>query len=169
MYKLSIGYHSYLKDITNPFEIPIVIGKYCSISFSLLIMGDDHACITVPRTVSSFPFDALWGTPLIPGQIVRSGITIGNDVWIGMHVTIRPGITIGDGAIIGAGSMVTKDVLPYEVVVGNPLRHLRYRFLPDQIARLLELQWWDWPEDKIRKNFHLFNNIELLLSTPIED
>jgi acetyltransferase-like isoleucine patch superfamily enzyme len=160
MGKLIIGDHSYLKDITNPFEINISIGKFCSISFSLLILGDDHACISVPNTVSTYPFDALWGTPAIPGQWVKNTVAIGNDVWIGMHVSIRPGIKIGDGAIIGAGSMVTKDVLPYEIVSGNPLQHMRYRFTQEQITRLLEIKWWDWPDDKIKKNFTLFGDIE---------
>ena len=45
---------------------------------------------------------------------------IGNDVWIGYGATVLNGITIGDGAIIAAGSVVTKDVLPYAVVDGNP-------------------------------------------------
>lgn len=44
---------------------------------------------------------------------------------IGTSCTILCGITIGEGAIIGAGSVVTRDVTPYSVVVGNPARLLR--------------------------------------------
>ena len=164
MFKLQIGNHTYLKDIYNPLEVPLVIGKFCSISFGLTILGDDHACITVPEVVSTYPFDALWGGPQIQGQRVRGEIVIGNDVWIGMETCIRPGIAIGDGAIIGAGSMVTRNVLPYEIVSGNPLRFMRYRFTTDQIEKLRYIKWWDWSDEKIQRNLSLLTNIDTFLS-----
>ncbi len=46
-------------------------------------------------------------------------INIGNDVWIGFNATILKGVTIGNGAIIGACAVITKDVPPNAVVVGN--------------------------------------------------
>lgn len=52
-------------------------------------------------------------------------ITIGNDVWIGAGVSVLPGVTIGDGAVIGAGSVVTKDIPPHVLAVGNPCRVVR--------------------------------------------
>ena len=52
-------------------------------------------------------------------------IIIGNDVWIGFNSIILRGVKIGDGAIIGAGSVVTEDVTPWTVNVGNPLRVVR--------------------------------------------
>jgi len=52
-------------------------------------------------------------------------IHIGNNVWIGSGAIILSGITIGDNSIVGAGSVVTKDVEPNTVVVGNPARVLR--------------------------------------------
>ncbi|NMB29873.1 MAG: sugar O-acetyltransferase [Clostridiales bacterium] len=52
-------------------------------------------------------------------------ITIGNNVWIGGGTIINPGITIGDGAVIGAGSIVTKDIPPNVIAVGNPCKVLR--------------------------------------------
>lgn len=39
---------------------------------------------------------------------------------IGMRAIIMPGVTVGEGAIVGAGALVTKDVPPYTIVVGNP-------------------------------------------------
>lgn len=47
-------------------------------------------------------------------------ITVCDDVWLGGNVTVLPGVTIGKGAVIGAGSVVTKDVPPGCVAVGNP-------------------------------------------------
>lgn len=52
-------------------------------------------------------------------------ITIGEDCWLGGNVTVVPGVTIGKGATVGAGSVVTKDVPPYTLVVGNPARVLK--------------------------------------------
>lgn len=52
-------------------------------------------------------------------------VHIGNNVWIGAGAIILPGIAIGDNSVIGAGSVVTKDVPPNVVAVGNPCRMLR--------------------------------------------
>ncbi|RYZ28829.1 MAG: acyltransferase [Chitinophagaceae bacterium] len=54
-------------------------------------------------------------------------VNIGNDVWIGMNCSILGGVTIGDGAVISAGSVVTKDIPPYAIAVGNPARVIKYR------------------------------------------
>lgn len=52
-------------------------------------------------------------------------IKVGNNVWIGGNVVVLPGVTIGDNAVIGAGSVVTKDIPPGIVAVGNPCRVIR--------------------------------------------
>ena len=68
-----------------------------------------------------------------------------------MCSSIRP-CHIGDGAIIGTRAVVTKDVAPYEIVGGNPAQFIRKRFDDKTIDFLLQLQWWDWPIQKIREN-----------------
>lgn len=60
--------------------------------------------------------------PIQDQGVTRSGITVGDDVWIGNCVIVLDGVTIGAGAVIGAGSVVTSDVEPNMVVVGNPAR-----------------------------------------------
>jgi acetyltransferase-like isoleucine patch superfamily enzyme len=54
-----------------------------------------------------------------PVTLVKKGASIG------ANATILPGITVGEGAIVGAGAVVTKDVPPSAVVIGNPARLLR--------------------------------------------
>lgn len=88
---------------------------------------------------------------------------IGNDVWIGNNVSIKAGVTIGDGAVVGMSSVVTKDVPPYAVVVGNPARIIKYRFSEDVIQRLLDIDWWKWDEEQLKRNAELFTNPELLI------
>ncbi len=54
------------------------------------------------------------------------GITVKNGASIGANATVLPGITIGEKALIGAGAVVTKDVPPRAVVIGNPAKIVRY-------------------------------------------
>lgn len=65
---------------------------------------------------------------------------------------ILSGVTIGDGAISGARAVVTKDVPPYTIVGGVPAKPIRKRFDEETIAQLLEMRWWDWPQEKIAQN-----------------
>lgn len=87
-------------------------------------------------------------------------VIIGNDVWIGESAVIMSGVTVGDGAIIAAGAVVTKDVPPYAIVGGVPARLIRYRFGQDQIDALLNIKWWDWPQEKIERLADTFDNAE---------
>lgn len=52
-------------------------------------------------------------------------IHIGNEVWIGPNVIILPGVTIGEGSVIAAGSLVTRDIPPYCLAVGNPCQVIK--------------------------------------------
>jgi maltose O-acetyltransferase len=52
-------------------------------------------------------------------------ITIGNNVWLGSNVVVNPGVTIGENSVIGSGAIVTKDIPPNVIAVGNPCRVLR--------------------------------------------
>jgi acetyltransferase-like isoleucine patch superfamily enzyme len=57
----------------------------------------------------------------------RGGVVVEDDVWLGFGVVVLDGVRIGKGAVIGAGSIVTRDIPPGAVAVGNPARVVRMR------------------------------------------
>ncbi len=63
---------------------------------------------------------------------LQSKIIIEDDVWVGYGSIIMSGVKIGKGAIVAAGSVVTKDVLPYSIVGGNPARFIKNRFTKEE-------------------------------------
>ena len=66
--------------------------------------------------------------PQSPNFSDRGGdVVIGDHVWIGYRAIILPGVTIGEGAVVGAGAVVTKDVPPFAIMVGNPARQVSER------------------------------------------
>jgi len=135
------------------------IGKYCSIARNVTIGVSDHNY----SVVSSHPFlfDKSYKLNKNPPlEKAKTRPIIGNDVWIGMGSFVLRGVNIGDGAIVAANSVVTKDVEPYSIVAGSPARHLKYRFSPSDVRNLLEIKWWDWSEDKIKKEILSFYDTE---------
>ncbi|WBT07557.1 CatB-related O-acetyltransferase [Brevundimonas vesicularis] len=74
---------------------------------------------------------------------------IGNDVWIGAGAYIKSGVSIGDGAIIGARAVVTRDVPPFSIMVGNPGKIIRHR-LDEMLGREVQAsQWWDFSPQQL--------------------
>lgn len=59
-------------------------------------------------------------------KIVCRPIIIKNDVFIGARAIIMKGVEIGEGAVVGSGAVVTKNVIPYSIVAGNPAKLIKY-------------------------------------------
>ena len=152
----------------------LVIGKFCSIACGakFLFNSANHTL----RSLSTYIFPVLfeeWGLDVarIPEAWDNRGdIVIGNDVWIGYDAVVLAGVTVGDGAIIAARAVVTKDVPPYTIVGGVPARPIRRRFSDSgdsrdysilEIDQLLELKWWDWPEEKIARSIDVIQSGDL--------
>lgn len=136
------------------------IGAFCSISANVQIfLGGEHRLdwVTTSPLCVMFEDDGITDYGLAKGDVV-----IGNDVWLCANAIILSGVTIGDGAVVGNGAVVSRDVAPYSIVTGNPAKHIKYRFSAEMIEELLQIKWWNWPEEKLRKN------IDILLSPDIE-
>lgn len=88
---------------------------------------------------------------------------IGSDVWIGDRAMIKAGVEIGHGAVIGMGSVVTKNVLPYTIVGGNPAKLIRMRFDNNVIERLLTSRWWEKSDQEIEVYAKNVKSIEQFL------
>lgn len=89
---------------------PIVIGEDCQLGPNVQLLTPTHPVEPQPRR------DKL--------EAARP-ITIGDNVWLGGGVIVCPGVSIGDNSVVGAGSVVTRDIGPNVVAVGNPARVLR--------------------------------------------
>jgi len=138
------------------------IGKFCSIACGakFLFNSANHAL----SSLSTYPFSLFfeeWGLEkkdVTKAWDNKGDIVIGNDVWIGYEAVILAGVTIGDGAIIGTRAVVTKDVLPYTIVGGVPAKPIKRRFPEETISALLEVQWWNWSEERIARNIGAIQN-----------
>lgn len=98
------------------------------------------------------PIDFEKNNVLYHYPVNKDKLKIGNDVWIGYEAVILSGVTIGDGAIIGTRAVVTKDVPSYTIVGGVPAKPIRKRFDEETIQKFEEIRWWDWEEERIKKN-----------------
>ena len=141
----------------------LIIGKFCQIAkdVEFIMNGVNHQM----NAVSTFPFYILEGwdqeVPSLSKMPVKGDTIVGNDVWIGQNATIMPGVIIGDGAIIGANSVVAKNVDPYTVVAGNPIKVIRKRFDDELIELMLKFKWWNKEIDEINALIPLLSDSDL--------
>ena len=136
----------------------LTIGKFCSIACGARFLF--NAAYHTLGSLSTYPFPILFEEWVLPTDVDSMAkawynhvdIVVGNDVWIGYEAIVLAGVTIGDGAIVGSRAVVTKDVPPYTIVGGIPAKPIRKRFDDAVIEKLEALRWWDWDEEKIRRN-----------------
>lgn len=148
----NVGRYSY----TGPFNMIFnsVIGDFCSISYGVTIGPPDHdfSRISTHPFLHNQEYDILNNEDLMPVSKFDRPCEIGADVWIGCNATILRGVKIGCGAVIGANALVRKDVPPYAIVGGVPAKIIKYRFPQNIIDQLLQIEWWTWDIERIRKN-----------------
>jgi acetyltransferase-like isoleucine patch superfamily enzyme len=124
------------------------IGAFSSVAPDVVLMvGGNHRIDWVPTFAVREMYDlpgAFEGNPASRGDI-----EIGADVTLCRGARVLSGVKIGHGAVIGAHAVVTKDVRPFAIVSGCPAREVGRRFTDEQVDRLLELAWWDWPAERV--------------------
>jgi maltose O-acetyltransferase len=90
--------------------VPVTVGDRVQMASAVQLLAADHPLDPVERA---------------SGREFGRPITIEDDVWLGGGAIVCPGVTIGRASVIGAGSVVTKDIPPGVVAVGNPCRVIR--------------------------------------------
>lgn len=105
-------------------------GRNVYANFNLTMVDDTHIYVGDYTMFGPNVTVATAGHPILPklrrqGYQYNAPVHIGKNCWIGAGVLIMPGINIGDNSVIGAGSVVTRDIPPNVVAVGNPCRVLR--------------------------------------------
>lgn len=159
--KYTYGYSSIVSN-----KVVSSIGAYSSIAAGVKVVINGHRYDFVSSspilTHKNFSFlEQDRSLELLTNA--EHSINIGNDVWIGENVILFEGVTIGDGAVIAAGSIVLKNIPPYAIVGGVPAKVIKYRFSSEIIAGLLEIEWWNWEEEKIKNNLSLFYEPQKLI------
>ena len=98
---------------------PIKIGKNVYIGTNVSLLTPVHPFRWQQRNMRFKPdgtaFDYEYAKPIV----------IGDNCWLAGNVTVIGGVTIGEGCVIGAGSVVTRDIPPNSLAVGNPCRVIR--------------------------------------------
>lgn len=138
--------HNYLES-----QLIKSIGAFCSIANNQNLAPNGHIMeyVTTWNTRVKYPKEFT--------DKINHSIIIGNDVWIGTNATLFNNIKIGDGAVIGTGAIIKEDVPPYAVVVGLG-KIIKYRFPQEIIDKLLQIQWWNWDDEKIFESSKLFSD-----------
>lgn len=95
---------------------PITIGEDVQIGPNVQLLTPTHPVDPLPRQQK-------WEA--------AEPIVIGDNVWLGGGVIVLPGVTIGENSVIGAGAVVTRDIPPNVIAVGNPARVVRQLEGPD--------------------------------------
>lgn len=130
------------------------VGSFCSVGRGVSAVGllGHHK-----EWITAYPFGTMWNMEDAPYPITKDDniVIVKNDVWIGAYSTLMGGTVLNDGVIVGAGSVVKKVVPPYSIVLGNPAVVIGKRFSDDVIEKLLEIKWWDWPDETIKRYVHL--------------
>ena len=128
--------------VCSPFHLyscEVGDNTFIAMNSRISVTSIGKSCFIGPNFVCGYgvhPTNGVSTSPMFYSTLKQNGVTlskvdkieerkrihIGNDVFIGINVTVLDGVTIGDGAIIGAGAVVSKDIPPYAVAEGCPIR-----------------------------------------------
>ena len=107
-------------------RVIINVGGYIS-GEGGLVVDDDVLIGSHVRILSAGHAIHGGGAVIARNPITHAAVHVESGAWLGAGCTVLQGVTIGRGAAVGAGSVVTRDIPPFAVAVGNPARVIRYR------------------------------------------
>lgn len=100
----------------------VIIGDNVLISHNVNVIDTNSHEIDHIERAERFKNLVKHGQPKDKASIVTGKIKIGDYVWISFGASVLKGVTIGEGAIVAANAVVTKDILPFTMVAGNPAK-----------------------------------------------
>ena len=109
--EVRIGNHSRI-GLGNVIIGPVFIGNNVILAQNIVISGLNHVYEDVTIPISNQPV-----------KIAR--ITIEDNCWIGANVVITAGVTVGKHSVVAGGAVVTKNIPPYSIAVGNPAKVIK--------------------------------------------
>jgi len=138
--------------------LPVTVGRYSGLHATVsIITGSEHNMDWIGIVHGHLDENGSWVRP-DNSVSTRGPVVIGNDCWVGYEALILSGVTIGDGAVIAARALVRKSVEPYEIIGGNPGKHIGWRFDEPTREALLRIRWWDWSDAKVRAHAELIHS-----------
>jgi acetyltransferase-like isoleucine patch superfamily enzyme len=129
----------------------VEVGNFCSFAPAVRLVFGLHQV----NRATTFPISEFVRNEWNREIWVKESIRIGHDVWIASSALILTGVTIGNGAVVAAGAVVTRDIPSYAIVAGVPARVIRWRMSAEDIQKMQEIAWWDWPVEKVLANQEL--------------
>ena len=130
--EFSLGAHSTIEDFStvNNGVGPVHIGSNSRVGMGNVIIGPvtiGNQVILAQNIVCSglnHGYEDV-NTPIRMQAVTTTSITIEDECWLGANVVVTAGVTIGKHSVVAAGAVVTKDIPPYSIAVGNPARVIK--------------------------------------------
>lgn len=130
------------------------LGKYSCITWQCVIEGADHVeigdrCFLGPGTKilgSTYEYNGYYTSEHLPegaSAIQYGGVKICDDAYVGANSVVMPGVTIGEGAFVGANSLVNRNLKPWGIYFGNPVKLIGMREKPTEERRKI-VETMDW-------------------------
>lgn len=149
----------------------LIVGNYCSIAHDVQFILDSgfHDVFKLTHFPIIQEFFGADEEFILDGEIKtktkikekypwdKTGITIGNDVWIGANAIILPNVTIGNGCTILAGAVVSKSFEDYSIIAGVPAQRVGDKIAKEFQKDFSEIGWWNWDKEKVKACIGDFN------------
>lgn len=125
---IKVGSYTVLNGTTLVCSDSITIGNHCLLAWGSVITDSwcDFTSATIERRREVLRFAAMDPRRRILPIDTPRPVLLEDNVWLGFDAVILPGVTLGRGCIVGSRTIISEDVPPYAVVVGNPPRLVRY-------------------------------------------